>query len=535
MKAILTVKQMKEAERETIAAGTPSSELMRQVADQSMDILLSEFSTDLVAIFCGPGNNGGDGFLLARLLFNLMIPVVVCYPGKLIDGADCNIPSTAPRDACAASTFRLSAIDTTAMSKDAAREYYRLPPDIPIYYTPDFLESGEAGKISCAVDAMFGTGLSRPVEGRYADCVRALNNSGLPVLAIDIPTGISADTGAVLGNAVKARKTAVASHYKWGNLLYPGAEYCQELQLLDIGVRSADTTCYLSEQEDLAALPSRPAHSNKSTFGRILVVGGSAGMSGAGYLAAKSAYRAGAGLVELVAPECNRIIYQTQLPEAVLSVYPDEKPDNTMLTGALLRASSVALGMGLSTSPAAEELTGITLSKAPGEVPLVVDADALNILAEAPELLSKLAGRTRKAILTPHPGEMARLCKKSIPEILKNPLEIATRFAQKYGVIVVLKDSRTIITDGKTIFLNNAENSGLATAGSGDVLAGIIAAFSAVCKNSFDAARLGVLAHAAAGARAAKIFGERGMMASDIIEALCKVLKPAKADCNFFK
>ena len=159
-------------------------------------------------------------------------------------------------------------------------------------------------------------------------------------------------------------------------------------------------------------------------------------------------------------------------------------------------------------------------------MPLVIDADALNLLAAKPELLTLFNGRARKAILTPHPGEMARLCQNSIAEILADPVRVAADFARMHGVVVVLKDAHTVVTDGETVFLNDAGNNGMATAGSGDVLAGVIAAFAAVCESSLTAARLGVLAHAMAGDAAAEKFGNRGLMASDIADGLCTVLKP---------
>lgn len=506
MKPVLTARQMLAADSAAIAAGTPSPVLMERAARGVMKVLQAEFDTGgTVAIFCGPGNNGGDGFLLARLLFGAGVQVAVCYPGKTSGG---NARPVA---------------DLGAMSEGAAREYQKLPPEIPVFFTPEFLNTET---VSAAVDAMFGVGLTRPVEGRFADCVQALNESSIPVLALDIPTGISADTGTVLGCAVKATGTVAISHLKRGHLLFPGAEFCGKLCVSDIGVRAPDPAFYLSEPGDLAALPPRPVRSNKGTFGRILIVGGSVGMSGAGYLAAKAAYRAGAGLVEIYAPLRNRVIYQTQLPEAVLTLYPEKSPCGEPLEKALARASSVALGMGISTSPAAGKLTEFTCREAPAALPLVIDADALNILAAKPELLALLKGRARKAILTPHPGEMARLCQNSIAEILADPVRVAADFARMHGVVVVLKDAHTVVTDGETVFLNDAGNNGMATAGSGDVLAGVIAAFAAVCESSLIAARLGVLAHAMAGDAAAEKFGNRGLMASDIADGLCTVLKP---------
>ncbi len=521
MKRVLTAKEMLAADRETIEAGTPSPVLMERAAKGTMAALLADFdTTGTVAVFCGSGNNGGDGFLLARLLFESGYRVAVCFPGKTRNSGTA------------------TAADTDAMSEGAAREYRKLPQEIPVFFTPDFLKTGAAGRIGAAVDAMLGVGLSREVCGSYAECVRLLNESGIPVLALDIPTGINADNGAVLGCAVKAAVTVAISHFKRGHLLFPGTEYCGKLRVTDIGVRAKDSAFYLSEREDLSNLPPRPTRSNKGTFGRVLIIGGSVGMSGAAYLSALAAYRAGAGLAELFTPARNRTVYQRQLPEAVLTLYPEKKPVGTAraaayardltekLSVSFSRASSAAIGMGLSTAPAARELLRLALETAPDALPLVLDADALNLLSAEPALTALLAGRKTPPVLTPHPGEMSRLCGKSVAEILADPVETARVFAEKHGVVLVLKDAHTVVTDGKTVYLNVAGNNGMATAGAGDVLAGVIAAFAAVCKDTLSAARLGVLAHALAGDAAAKRRGRRGLMASDLADGLCEVLKP---------
>ena len=564
MLSVLTADQMLTADREAIAAGTPSPVLMARAAQKVAEVLSADFDTSgTVAVFCGAGNNGSDGFLCARLLAEKGIRTVICYPGKVLcgnpgkagdaEGRHPEVGETAGApgkirggdpviDETAGTPGKIRGgdpvIDETAMSEGAAREYRRLPPEIPICFTPEFLQTGAAGRICAAVDAMFGIGLSRPVTGRYAECIRALNASGVPVLAVDIPSGVCADNGAVLGCAVKAAETVAISHYKRGHLLYPGTEYCGKLLLADIGVSAEDPLFYLSERADLSALPPRPARSNKGTFGRILILGGSVGMSGAGYLAAKAAYRAGAGLAELFTPARNRTIYQRQIPEAVLTLYPEKLPREAAraaalsdelckkLSASISRATAVAAGMGLSASPAARELIRLLLETIPPELPLVLDADALSILADTKGLFPLLRNRQTRAILTPHPGEMSRLCGRPVQEILADPVGIATAFAEEHRVILVLKDAHTVVTDGKVVYLNTAGNNGMATAGAGDVLAGVIAAFAAVCGNGLTAARLGVLAHALAGDAAAQRLGRRSVMASDIAEGLCEVLRP---------
>lgn len=282
-------------------------------------------------------------------------------------------------------------------------------------------------------------------------------------------------------------------------------------------------------EKDLSKLPTRPANGHKGTFGRVLIVGGSIGMSGAAFLAAKAAYRAGAGLVRIFSPEENRIIYQTQLPEAVLTLYrPDNAP--SCLKEALDHADAVAIGMGLPPDALTKELVRAMLSC---PLPLVADAGALSAIAASPELLSLLRTREIPAVLTPHPGEAARLLGSPLPPDENERPAAAARLREITNAVVVLKSHRTVIDAGAEPFLCPFGNCGMATAGSGDVLAGMIAAFLAVCPGGAfsadspkagDAACLGVLAHALAGDRAKEKRGLHGLMASDILEALPQLL-----------
>lgn len=277
------------------------------------------------------------------------------------------------------------------------------------------------------------------------------------------------------------------------------------------------------KKTDLAALPPRPADAHKGTFGRVLVIGGSLGMGGAGFFAAKGALRAGAGLCEIFTIPENRVIYQTALPEALVSV---DTPENgtTALRAALKRATAVAVGMGMGQTPRAAALLAETLAAA--QCPLVVDADALNLIAADDILFAALRERAYRAptVLTPHLGEMARLTGNAINEIAADPARFAHDFAKETATITVLKSHKTVISDGRSVYRNTFGNSGMATGGSGDVLAGVIAAFLAQGADGIDAARLGVLAHALAGDAAIERRGNHGMLASDIVDGLCAVL-----------
>ncbi|MBR6727067.1 MAG: NAD(P)H-hydrate dehydratase, partial [Clostridia bacterium] len=324
------------------------------------------------------------------------------------------------------------------------------------------------------------------------------------------------------GVALPATQTLAIAAPKPGHLLYPGAALCGRLSVADIGIYSDSADAHLLEKEDLSALPPRPENAHKGRFGRVLIIGGAVGMSGAAYFAAKAALRAGAGLVEILAPHENRVIYQTQLPEALLTLYDPEALDEALLLNAISRADAVAVGMGLSQSDTALRLTALALAAT--KVPLVADADALNLMGRDPALLELCCQRSEPTVLTPHLMEMSRISATPIPVIAADPIGHAKRIAATVGAVVVQKDARTVISDGTEVYLNAFGNSGMATGGSGDVLAGVIASFAAQGAKALDAARLGVLAHALAGDAALRHRGNHGLIASDIIDGLCEVL-----------
>ena len=270
-----------------------------------------------------------------------------------------------------------------------------------------------------------------------------------------------------------------------------------------------------SDRSLVSFLPERPERSNKGSFGRVLCAAGSYCMSGAAYLCAKSAYRCGAGLVAILTPEENRVILQTSLPEAVMSVYDSSDPDIEAVTSAAKAATVIAAGPGIGRSESAKKVLTALLKAS--HKPMVLDADALNIISEAPELWELVP---QSSVITPHPGEMSRLCGCSVDEILADVGGICIEFAAAHGVICVLKDHRTAVSDGTQLYINTTGNSGMATGGSGDVLTGIISALLAQKMPPFEAACLGVRLHGAAGDEAAKRLGEYSVMASDIIDAI---------------
>lgn len=279
---------------------------------------------------------------------------------------------------------------------------------------------------------------------------------------------------------------------------------------------------------DLARLlPPRGAESNKGTYGRVLAVCGSRGMSGAAYLCAKAAYRTGCGLVEILTPEDNRVILQTLLPEAVITCYDPAAPDVEQLTAAVGRADSIAVGCGLGQSDAAFSVLKTLLRTA--AVPAVLDADALNLLAARAELWKLI---NVPAVITPHPGEMSRLTGVPVTDILSDTLHYAAELAAERGVVCVLKSHATVTSDGRTAYLNRFGNNGMATGGSGDVLCGIIASLLAQGREKapalLEAAALGVMLHSLAGDAAAADLGEYSLMARDIIDRIPTVLRQAQ-------
>lgn len=494
MSALLTAAEMRAADEITIKSGIPSRTLMERAAKAALAVLKESFDTTCVLFLCGGGNNGGDALAMARFFADEGGNAHVLYLGKKTDG----LP------------------DIEAMSTECARQYSLLPDTVKV------CDDLDLSKATAIVDGIFGIGLTRPIEQPVKGVIEAVKASSIPVLALDVPSGIHADTGAVMGTALSATRTVAMAAAKWGHYLYPGTLLCGKVTVADIGIYAQGPKGHLIQKSDLYALPSRPARAHKGTFGRVLIIGGSVGMSGAAYFAAKAALRAGAGLVEIFAPTENRVIHQTQLPEALLTLYDPNNLDESALLAAISRADAIALGMGLSQNEIAERIVSLTLRSA--QCPLVVDADALNLIAKSAALAAFCALRTHPTVLTPHLGEASRLCGVPVPMLAADLPRYATELSGSHHATVVLKDARTVITDGEQLYLNTYGNSGMATGGSGDVLAGIIASFSAQGAKTIDAARLGVLAHALAGDAAMKKCGNHGLMASDIIDGLCSVL-----------
>lgn len=462
-------------------------------------------AAEAVWIFCGAGNNGGDGFVIARHLAERGVSptiVLLADPGKL--GGDTLV------------NFRICealAIPIMRCADAASTDQLAIPETAPI------------------VDAIFGTGLSKPLQGHYAAAVSRINRHKGPIFAVDIPSGINADTGAVMGVAVSATHTVSFALPKWGLLLEPGASHVGQLTVAEIGiprqvVRQASLKGRIVDEADARDLVRpRVLESHKGTYGYVLIAAGTPGYSGAALLASEGALRVGAGIVTLateaslrpqVEPLVRELLYRTLFDAA------DAPPDPARMDALLDGKHSALIGPGLGQSRAAATVTEQIIARA--EVPLVVDADALNLLARHLPWL-----RTRRAatVLTPHPGEMARLLGSSNDEVQRDRRGAAAQFAKTQGVITVLKGHRTLIAapDGRIAVLT-VGNPGMASGGMGDVLAGMIAGMLGQYRDRdpFETTAVACYLHGRAADTARERVGEAALTASDVINTIGPVL-----------
>ena len=495
MNYLVTSEEMRKYDTNTIEKiGIPGMVLMERAAlavVEQIEALVSERNKAevKVLVMAGMGNNGGDGLAVARLLAEKAYRVEVLCVG----------------------------------AEEKASLQWRQQRRILEHYPVRTGSKTECGEYTILVDALFGVGLSREVQGEYAEAVAFFNSLCGYKVAVDVPSGLDADTGEVLGCAVKADLTVTFGFCKRGLVLYPGCEYSGKVVTADIGITERSffgeepgMFCYEEACKEL--LPIRNGSGNKGTFGKVLLVAGSVNMAGAAVLAARSAYRSGAGMVKIISPPENRIIIHETIPEALFGSRED-------LEEGLKWADVIAIGPGIGKDAGAKMcLETVILSS---KLPIVIDADGLNLLAEDKELQDALAEseRGRKVILTPHVGELSRLTGVEIA-VLKGKLPVyAGELAQKLHAVVAAKDARTFICAEKLpVCVNLRGNSGMATAGSGDVLTGIIAALLAQGMEAFQAAATGVYVHACAGDAAAGALGEHAVMAGDISERLSEVL-----------
>lgn len=501
MRYLVSGSQMKQIDRHAIETiGIPSMVLMERaamaVAAEAESLAKKD---DRIWSVCGTGNNGADGIAAARMLHGKGYRVSVLLCGDPGHGTE-----------------------EYGRQLQIARGL-----DVPIIEFHDFIP----GSCDIIIDGVFGVGLSRNIEGEYLEVLRMLmSREAREVIAIDIPSGIHSDNGQVMGAALQATVTVTFGYEKLGTVLYPGRAYAGRVLVADIGfpqvsLLQAGAEIFTYGVEDLGRIPKRPAYSNKGSFGKVLLVAGAENMSGAAYLSGLAAYRMGAGLVKIFTVESNRPILQEQLPEAVIETYrPEdawERPEafKGQIGAACDWASVIILGPGLGQAAYTRPLVQEILEHA--YVPIVIDADALNVIAANPELTQYY---TENIIVTPHLGEMSRLTGKTIGQIQESLIDTAVEYSGRYGITCVLKDAVTVVT-GKEgqIYLNSSGNSAMAKAGSGDVLTGAVAGLLAQGEENWEGAILGVYLHGAAGDRAMESISAHGILARDIANQLAEL------------
>jgi NAD(P)H-hydrate epimerase len=480
---VLEAGQMKEADRVTIdELGLPGLVLMENAAGAVTETVAQRFADAArVVVVCGPGNNGGDGLAVARQLR--------CR-GFSVDAALLVAEAELKGDAAA----------QLGLARRFGVEVHRCDGG-----TSRLVEllSG-AGLV---VDALFGTGLGRPLTGRWAEAVRAINASGAPVVAVDIPSGLEGSASAIAGEAVEATITVTFAAPKVAHVLPPACRACGEVAVAEIGIPpwvvEAQAGVGLLEREDVAGwLPPRPPDAHKGRFGHLLVVAGREGRAGAAALAARAAVTLGSGLVTVATARGAVRPIQAQVPEAMVDVLPtgeDGAASGEGLTASLTKATALAVGPGLGLSDGPRRLLDVVLGEWRG--PLVLDADALTLLAGR---LETLQARTSPTVLTPHPGELGRLLGMPTEEVTRDRLRAARDAAQRCGGVVLAKGARTVIAGGGGwTLVNPTGTSGLATGGAGDVLTGAIGAFLAQGLGAREAAACAAWLHG----RAAEIAG----------------------------
>jgi NAD(P)H-hydrate epimerase len=463
-----------------------------------------------ITIVCGKGNNGGDGFVIARHLINMGRLASVLLLGRreeLVGDARTNADI-------------LASMQGPITELDSGRDVKTLP--------------GQLKGSAVVVDAIFGTGLEREVTGLYSKAIQAINEVQAPVVAVDLPSGLDADTGRPLGVAVRADATATFACLKRGLVIHPGVDFAGEVSVVDIGapariVQEVGFDGQVLEEGDIrACFQPRERNVHKGTYGHLLVVAGSPGKSGAAIMAGFAALRAGAGLVTLAVPgELMPAIEAAKPPEVMLEPLLDtldSEVDETALTRLdelLADKTAVVVGPGCGLTESMGKLLEALVTRT--SAPLVVDADGITLLSRLPATI--LDGRGRPIVLTPHPGEMSRLLWKSAAEIQEERIPLAREYARAKKVHLVLKGARTVIASPTgDVWVNPTGNPGMASGGTGDVLTGMIGGLLAQGLRTEDGVAAGVFLHGLAGDRAVQETGERALVAGDLMAAIPDLL-----------
>ena len=502
MKWIVPIETMREADRYCMEKLQIPGLILMETAARSVvnQMMKSCRKGERVLVICGTGNNGGDGFAIARMLKIQGLSVRVYLTGE---------PSLLTGDA-RTNYEMLSAYQISVLTPNQASVLEKM-----------------IDQADWVVDAMFGTGLDREIRGLSDQIIHYINKvhrkGHIKVIAVDIPSGIHGNTGQVLGCAVEADETVTFCRLKPGLVLFPGRDYAGKVTVSDIGIPDSipplkDAMLFMMEAADVPnLLPSRVSRSHKGLYGCLFSLSGSRAMTGAAILSGRSAYKMGTGLVDIAIPEEAASVIQVSLPEAITTPYREGAWEP--LIEKAVRATAVLAGPGLSRLPYVGDMLRAVFAAVPTETPLILDADALNWLSQDQQLAEIIRKRNGNTILTPHLGEASRLLKISVAEIMKQPMKAVQALQEQYQSVAVLKDAMTMVCalEGQ-IFFNNTGNNGMSTAGSGDVLAGMIAGLCAQGIPVFQAAYAGVYLHGAAGDLAKQKHGVYGMTASDIAD-----------------
>ena len=487
-----TGEQMRRADLYTIEEiGVPSMVLMERAALEVVRCMEEEqLDFRKVLVICGSGNNGGDGYAIARLLHLKGHDVTIFFAGNSQKRSE----------------------ENAQQAKIAA--HYEIP----------VITNLGTEEYSVIIDALFGTGLKREVTGHYREVLCSVNQMAGKKVAVDLPSGIHDTTGARMGIAFCADLTVAIAFPKRGLFLQEGNVCAGKILTGDIGISSETfsegTVTFGYEKQDLfLGFPKRKKNSHKGSYGKVLMIAGSKGMSGAAYLSAKAAYAVGAGLVQIYTHEENRVILQQLLPEAIITTY--DTFDSEQLEKLIQWADLIGIGCGLGKSDTAERVMQYTLKRA--LVPCVVDADGINILSKHMEWIEET---NALIVLTPHMKEMYRMLQCSVKELIEQRMEKLHAFVERYKVVCVLKDARTLVAkEHQNTYLNLSGNAAMAKAGSGDVLAGVIVGILAQQCEPYTSACLGVFLHGLAGDMARDKKGAYSVLASDLVAEISSVLK----------
>ncbi|MDQ1329942.1 MAG: ADP-dependent NAD(P)H-hydrate dehydratase / NAD(P)H-hydrate epimerase [Thermodesulfobacteriota bacterium] len=504
---IVTAGEMRAIDKATIELGLPGRILMENAGRGAVQILLEKFpgiSAKKIGILAGRGNNGGDGFVIARHLSQKGIDVIVYLLSEI-------------------TAVKGDVLANLDLFQRFGNPVVEIPDRITFDANRTFMSNRDAW-----VDAIFGTGLKSDIKGYIKDIIVFINSLKKPVLAVDIPSGIDSDTGQVCGEAICAGITATFGYAKTGHYLYPGAGYSGEVEIIDIGIPPLvtgriDPKQHLLDDEIVSSyLKPREKNAHKGTNGHLFIVAGSPGKTGAAAMTAMAAMRAGAGLVTLGVPKSLNPAIEPMILEAMTCPLPENtegflsESSFDAIMHNLAGKKCLAVGPGLGTDSSTKKLVIKILRET--SLPVILDADGLNLLAGEIRLLKKLK---IPVIMTPHPGEMARLTGKNISDIQEDRISCARDFAAEFNVHLILKGAGTVIAhpDGR-VFINPTGNPGMASGGMGDILTGIIAGLVAQGYPVEEAARIGVYLHGRAGDDLEESMGPFGFLASDVLKSI---------------